>query len=565
MFPVHNIPLLMLTDSYKICHPFLYPDAKKMVAYGEFRTGYNDDREDTRILFYGIRYVIENYIAVRWTLEDVEKAEIFFKTHNAGYTDFKFPKDLFLKFIEENDGYFPVKIEALPEGTVIYPHVPVYQITAENEYAPLCTFLETVLTMVWYPTTVATLSRRCRDLIESSYERTADPEAHATIDSRLHDFGFRGCTGVEQSIVGGCAHLVNFDGSDTLTAAYYAQFNLNNGKPVASSIPATEHSVMMSFEKERAAILKMMNTYGQGVYAIVMDTYDYVNALEKVLPTVAKVKISQGGFLVIRPDSGDPIEVVLQGLRNAEKVFGSTVNKKGFKVLNGCGVIQGDGVTYDKIRKILAAVEKAGYSAQNVAVGMGGGLLQKLNRDTMSFATKLAHIEYADGTSRDVFKYPKSESCKVSLPGEFCVRREAVNGGGGVPIVYPKEPTEAISDAEVLPIPANATHSGIPEIGVLVPDADAYAAVGFARRKSRDDPSNVLRTVYDWGPIYSGTAKSVGGGGWCSFETVRQRSREQWRVAPKNAQVISGELQKKASESLAKLRKTIEEEEYREN
>jgi nicotinic acid phosphoribosyltransferase len=120
-----------------------------MVAYGEFRTPFEKDKEDERMVFYGIRYIVETYLSRKWTPWDVEAADKFFSTHNAGYQRLPFPKELFLKFIRENDGYFPVTIEALPEGSVIYPHVPVYQITATGEYSRLVTFLETILTMVW--------------------------------------------------------------------------------------------------------------------------------------------------------------------------------------------------------------------------------------------------------------------------------------------------------------------------------------------------------------------------------------------------------------------------------
>ena len=189
-----------------------------LVAYGEFRNAFEKDATDTRIVFYGIRYIIENYIAVKWTEADVRQAQLFFSTHLAGAAPFPFPLDLFLKFIAEKNGYFPVRIEALPEGSVIYPHVPVYQITAEKEYARLVTYLETLLTMIWYPCTVATLSRRCRTYIEASFAKTVDPENAWLLErffifdfsynSRLHDFGFRGCTSVEQSIIGGVSHLV---------------------------------------------------------------------------------------------------------------------------------------------------------------------------------------------------------------------------------------------------------------------------------------------------------------------------------------------------------------------
>ena len=244
--------------------------------------------------------------------------------------------------------------------------------------------------------------------------------------SRLHDFGFRGCTSVEQSVIGGAAHLVctvhwpavarrrvahaaqlNFDGTDTMSAAYYVQYHLNNGQAVATSIPASEHSVMTAWSSERSAMLHMIDKFGSGVFACVMDSYDYANALERVLPSVARAQVEKGGFLVLRPDSGDQVEVVLAALDAAERLFGSTTNTKGYRVPNSVGVIQGDGVTYASLNAILEAIEKRGFSAQSVAFGMGGGLLQKVNRDTMSFATKLSHIEYASGEKRDVMKIPK--------------------------------------------------------------------------------------------------------------------------------------------------------------
>lgn len=308
-----------------------------MVAYGEFRHSFNKDPEDQRVVFFGIRYFIDTYLNRQWTEKDVERCEHFFSTHNAGSTAFPFPKELFLRFIRENRGYFPIKVQALPEGSVIYPHTPVYQITAEAPYASLVTYMETLLTMVWvsrfltrphpqYPSTVATLSRRCRSVIEAAFDSSVDKNQSFLLESRLHDFGFRACTSVEQAILGGSAHLINFEGSDTLAACYYAQYEWNGGRPIASSIPATEHSVMTAHlsEKVRAppipltgqdAILKLIENYGAGVFACVMDSYDYAEALASLLPEVAPHKLEKGGFLVLRPDSGDPIETVLMALR----------------------------------------------------------------------------------------------------------------------------------------------------------------------------------------------------------------------------------------------------------
>lgn len=177
-----------------------------------------------------------------------------------------------MKFVQENNGYFPVKLQALPEGTCAHVHVPVYQITAESPYSRLITFFETILTQVWYPTCVATLSRKIKDLVAQAFQTSVDDDQKHLINFRLHDFGFRGCTGVEQSILGGLAHLLNFRGSDTMSAAFYGQFYLNNKVPIAESIPASEHSVMTSWPTEKQAIENMIDHFGSGAFSVVMDS-----------------------------------------------------------------------------------------------------------------------------------------------------------------------------------------------------------------------------------------------------------------------------------------------------
>ncbi|KAJ2005047.1 hypothetical protein GGI04_000837 [Coemansia thaxteri] len=499
-----GLPLALLTDSYKASHFALYPAAEQATAYCEFRHGYDKDASDERMVFCGLRYIIEQYVARQWTVQDVDMAEAFFSTHNAGFKTFPFPKHLFLKFIAENNGYFPVCIEALCEGSVVYAHTPVFQITAKDEYTSLVTYLETVLLMTWYPSTVATLSRRSRTAIEEYYAQSVDDEWLWTLESRMHDFGFRACTCVEQSMIGGAAHLLSFEGSDTLSAAYFAQYRLNNGRPVATSIPATEHSVMTAYSSERQALLSTIEAYGSGVFACVMDSYDYSRALSEVLPVVAEKKLSKGGFLVIRPDSGDQVEAVLMGLRAADKVFGSSTNKKGFKVINGASVIQGDGVTTASLQRILKAVHDAGYSAQCVGFGMGGGLLQKVNRDTMSMAVKLSSITYADGQTRDIMKFPKEGSDKVSLPGRFAVCADPAQNGA--PVVYRSTDT-----------PANA--------------------------------ENLLRVVYDNGP--------VAGHVWDDFATVKQRVGKQWSKFPPRARAVSDSLLAYQSEVHARQEQSV--------
>jgi len=306
--------------------------------------------------------------------------------------------------------------------------------------------------------------------------------------SRLNDFGFRGCTSLEQSIVGGTAHLLNFRGSDTMSACYYAQFHLNNGKPVAQSIPATEHSVMTAWPSEAEAIRNMIRKFGgdKTVFACVMDSYDYTNALDNILPAVYKEKKEKGGLMVLRPDSGEPIDVVLQALRAADKVAGHDMNKKGFKMLRGFSVIQGDGVDYKEIKKICEAVIAEGYSIANVAFGMGGGLLQKVNRDTMSFATKLCFIKYADGREMKVMKRPLTESGKKSFPGILKVKRNK----DGVPVIFPSD--------------------------------------------GKDDPDNLLQVVYNSGPVKVN---------WGTFDEQRERVEKEWHKVPAKFNPIGPEMQ----------------------
>jgi len=345
--------------------------------------------QDNRFVFYGMRHYVDNRISKKWTRDDFLRVEMFFSTHNSQSTQYPFPRDLFESFVDENDGYFPVTIHALPEGTVAYTRTPVFMISAEDKYARLCTYLETILTMVWYPSCNSTISKYTKDLITEGFEKSVDQEMHVLLDSRLHDFGFRGCTSVEQAIIGGSAHLLSFGGSDNMAACYPAQYNLNNTVPVATSIPATEHSVKTAWSDERKAIEQQIENFSDKIFLGVMDSYDYDNALDTILSSVADSVSTRGGFLVIRSDSGDPVEQVVKGLKAAEKCFPTSVNSRGYKVIQGAVVLQGDGINYENIREIQETVMESGFSAACVAYGMGGSLLQKVNPRHNVFCYKI--------------------------------------------------------------------------------------------------------------------------------------------------------------------------------
>jgi nicotinic acid phosphoribosyltransferase len=225
-------------------------------------------------------------------------------------------------------------------------------------------------------------------------------------------------------VIGGCAHLLSFAGSDTMSACYYAQHVLNKGVPVGFSIPATEHSVMTSWEDELKAIENLCEKFEGGMVSAVLDAYDYDRMLTTGLPYLKATVIRTRCTLIARPDSGDPVEQVIKALKAAYNAdYPMYKNKKGYIQFENFAVLQGDGINYKQVKKILESVLEEGFSAVNVAFGMGGGLLQKVDRDTMSFATKLCYMQ--DGAREiQVIKKPKGQEGKMSLGGKMTVLHE---------------------------------------------------------------------------------------------------------------------------------------------
>jgi nicotinamide phosphoribosyltransferase len=313
-----------------------------------------------------------------------------------------------------------VRIKAVPEGTV----VPVHQVLATIENTdPKCwwltNYLETLLVEVWYPTTVATLSREMKRLIGGYMDRTAGHREG--LEFKLHDFGFRGVSSPESAGLGGAAHLLNFRGTDTLAALttlrdYYAE-------PMAGfSIPAAEHSTITAWGRgrERDAYANMLDQFPTGLVAVVSDSYDVFHACEHIWGEELRDRVlTRDGTVVIRPDSGDPPTVVVKVLDVLGEKLGCGTNALGFKVLDPhVRLIQGDGVNYDSTRETLANMERHGWSTENVAFGMGGALLQKLHRDTQAFAFKCSWAE-VNGRGFEVSKNPVTDTAKHSKPGRM--------------------------------------------------------------------------------------------------------------------------------------------------
>ena len=285
----------------------------------------------------------------------------------------------------------------------------------------LTNYLETILSQVWFPTTVATLSHEIRKIIDSYLIETGDL---AGAPFKLHDFGFRGVSSVESAAIGGATHLVNFMGTDTM-AAYELAYDFYGEEMAGFSIPATEHSVMSALGEwgEKSQMGRFLSTFGQNpkfpAIACVSDTYNIYRACEQYWGNGLKEKVlNLKNMLVVRPDSGIPHVVVVQVIETLDKAFGHSTNNKGFKVLNNVRVIQGDGIDYEEIQRILSAMKVRGWSTDNIAFGMGGALLQKLNRDTQKFAFKASSIRIGD-SEVPISKNPITDPGKRSKAGRL--------------------------------------------------------------------------------------------------------------------------------------------------
>lgn len=412
--------IILNTDSYKVSMFKQYPAGTTGVySYIESRGG----KYDATVMF-GLQAFIKEYLTTPVTREDIEVADKILTAHGV-----PFNRDGWEYIVEQLGGRLPVRIKAVPEGSV----VPVSNVlvTIENT-DPKCfwltTWLETaLLRAVWYGTTVATQSYTIKKVIAEYLEKTGDPSG---IDFKLHDFGARGVSSLESAGIGGAGHLINFMGTDTITGILYAMEYYDAGV-CGFSIPAMEHSTVTSWgrEGEVDAYRNMVTQYAKpgSIVAVVSDSYDVFNAASKLWGEELRQQvIDSGATIVIRPDSGDPVAVNKQLVQILDQKFGSTVNSKGFKVLNNVRLIQGDGVNELTIRSILGAFMALGYSADNIAFGMGGALLQIVDRDTQRFAMKCSSVQ-VNGEWRDVVKDPITDSGKRSKGGRV---RLFTNSGG---------------------------------------------------------------------------------------------------------------------------------------
>lgn len=426
------------SDSYKQSHWNLYPEGTEFVySYCEPRIGARF--KDT--MFFGLSYILQRYLSGQVvTREKIEEAAAVCKAHFG--SEAVFNRAGWEYILEAHNGRLPIRIKALPEGTVVPAGTCLFTIENTDPRVPwLTNFLETVLMQVWSPITVATSSREVRKIIAKYLDWNGTPEG---LNFKLHDFGFRGVSSLETAALAGAAHLATGAmGTDTMAALallrdYYSE-------PMAGfSIPATEHSIMTAGgpNGEADIVRRILKTHPTGLVAIVGDSYDMMGFIRNVIGNnldIATAIRNRQGTVVIRPDSGEIPQIDVDVFHALEAVFGSENNSKGFAVLPPyVRLIQGDGIKWTKqdildgggwwhtAEHILNRFHTERISSDNITFGSGGGLLQCFDRDTQRFAIKCSAM-CVNGEWRDVYKEPKTDPTKNSKRGRLAVVRNSHN------------------------------------------------------------------------------------------------------------------------------------------
>lgn len=419
--------LTLLTDSYKLGHWRMIPkDTRHVYSYFQARLG-SPDVQFQETVWAGLQAIMMEYlIGIRVSLSDIIEGEEFCKAHFG--VDGMYNRAMWRHIIDVHGGRLPIEIKAVPEGTPV-PHDNVLMTITNTDplCAPLVNHLETLLCHVWYPCNVATLSRNVKKAYRGALSMSS--EKMEPITFMLHDFGMRGSTSIQSAGIGGMAHLINFAGTDTTKGILDAQKYYNAGM-AGFSVPATEHSVMTIRGRigELDVVREVIKEFPTGILSVVSDSYNIYDACRAYTSSLKADILARDGVFVVRPDSGNPVEVVLKCLEILGEGFGTTDNAKGYKVLHPkVRMIWGDGVDFEDINKVLANMVGNKWSAENIVFGMGGGLLQKHNRDSQRFAFKASAVNIG-GVWHDVYKDPVHGS-KASKKGRMKLVKVAANHG----------------------------------------------------------------------------------------------------------------------------------------
>jgi nicotinamide phosphoribosyltransferase len=425
---------LLATDVYKMGHMEQYaPGTSQVYSYLVARSDKNYDRS----VFFSLQYYLDRYLTVPlepWMADEFLNARRMILGSNSQAVEEKIRALCAL-------GYWPIEIKAVPEGTVMpVKNVLMTMTNTVAGYGWAVGFLESLIIKLWYPTTTASTSFKYRSLVDRYYEQTVDEEGYGGREFAVHDFGYRGDGSEEGAMLTGAAHLLSFVGGDTVPALpFIVRYYQGDYKSLLlASVAASEHSVMCSFgrDDEIGAFEHMLDLYPSGIVSIVSDTFDVYRVLTEFAEHLKPRIMARDGKVVFRPDSGNP-EYIICGdpdapvgsnewkgaIRILDEVFGSTVNGKGYKVLDPhVGLIYGDGMYYERYERTLKRLEEMGYAASNLVIGVGG-ILRNHSRDTMGFAIKATYV-LVNGEHRDIEKDPITDSGKKSHKGLLVLEQD---------------------------------------------------------------------------------------------------------------------------------------------
>ncbi|XP_071514858.1 nicotinamide phosphoribosyltransferase-like [Panulirus ornatus] len=420
--PVDNV--ILLVDCYKSCHYKVYPPGTTtLYSYFESRGG-----KFPYTVFFGLQYILK-----RWLCGPVvTKAMVQEAKEVIGAVfgrDDVFNEEGWNYLVEHHGGRLPLRIRAVPEGTVVPTKNVLFTVENTDPALPwLTNFFETLLVQTWYPMTVATNSRVFKQILHHYMNMTHDNLE--TVAFLMHDAGYRGVSSVESAALGGAAHMINFKASDTVAGSSLLRKFYHLQGVAGFSTPSSEHSTVTSWgrEHELDAHRHMFQTYSKGDVGCVCDSYDIWKCLEEMwcgeLKDLVLERGTRGGCVYLRPDSGDTKEVTLKCLEILEKVYETETNSKGYKVLPSCvRVVQADGVNHKTLWSTLEHLKDHGWSTYNAYFGAGSALLQQVNRDTQKCAFKVSYAE-VDGRGVEVYKQPITDPGKNSKRGRLTLQRE---------------------------------------------------------------------------------------------------------------------------------------------
>ena len=434
---------LTLIDFYKADHRSQYPKGTTTV-FSNWTPRKSRIPDIDKVVLFGLQYFVAEYLVTRWNREffDQPKDKVVNKYKrrmtNAGI-------NIDVDHIEalHDLGYLPIEIQALPEGTEVPIGVPMFVMwNTQPEFFWLTNYLETsISSIIWGPSTSATIAREYRRIIDHwTAETGGNPEF---VDWQGHDFSYRGMYGTEAAMLSGAGHLLSFTGTDTVPAIDFMEDYYradSDTELIGGSVPATEHSVMcMGTQDDEVETFRRLitDTYPSGIVSIVSDTWDYWKVWTDYLPQLRDVILNRDGTVTIRPDSGDPVLILVGdpdapvgspayrgSFELAWEVFGGTINDKGFKVLDPhINLIYGDSITTERCEAICAGLAAKGFVPGNV-FGIGSYTYQYNTRDTFGFAMK-ATAGVVDGELREIFKDPVTDDgTKRSARGLLSVNRD---------------------------------------------------------------------------------------------------------------------------------------------